>query len=180
MADQAEQAATQASFNQDALVGLMNHVKGKPEAGKTVWKAQTQWQGGFRSQAQIRNFTVSMDEPTPLGGSDTAPNMVEMVLGAYGCCLTTGYAMNAALRGIELEDVQIEIEGDLDLNGFFGLQDPNQCWPGYTNVRTKVTLKAPTATPEQLQALHDTVINTSPVGSILARPIGLSTELTVA
>ena len=180
MADQTAPATVQAGFDQNALTGLMNHVKAKPEAGKTVWKAQTQWQGGFRSQAQIRNFTVAMDEPTPLGGSDTAPNMVEMVLGAYGCCLTTGYAMNAALRGIALEDIQIEIEGDLDLNGFFGHQDPEQCWPGYTNVRTKVTLKAPTATPEQLQALHETVIKTSPVGSILARPLALSTELTVA
>ena len=180
MADQTAPVATQTGFDQNALTGLMNHVKGKPEAGKTVWKAQTQWLGGFRSQAHIRNFTVAMDEPTPLGGSDTAPNMVEMVLGAYGCCLTTGYAMNAALRGITLEDVQIEMEGDLDLNGFFGLQDPEQCWPGYTNIRTKVTLKAPTATPEQLQALHETVIKTSPVGSILARPLSLSTELTVA
>lgn len=180
MTDQTEQAVGQASFDQNALTGLMNHIKGKPEAGKTVWKAQTQWLGGFRSQAQIRNFTVAMDEPSPLGGSDTAPNMVEVVLGSYGCCLTTGYAMNAALRGIELEDVQVEIEGDLDLNGFLGLQDPEQCWPGYTNVRTKVTLKAPKATPEQLQALHETVIQTSPVGSILARPISLSTELTVA
>jgi len=184
MADQTEQTTKQTEtdpgFDQNALTGLMNYVKEKPEAGKTVWKAQTQWLGGFRSQAQIRNFTVAMDEPPPLGGTDTAPNMVEMVLGSYGCCLTTGYAMNAALRGIELEDIQVEIEGDLDLNGFFGLQDPNQCWPGYTNIRTKVTLKAPNATAEQLQALHETVINTSPVGSILARPISLSTELTVA
>jgi uncharacterized OsmC-like protein len=165
------------SFNEGALTGLINHVKEKPEAGKTVWKASTQWLGGFRSQAQIRDFTIAMDEPTALGGSNTAPNMVEVVLGSYGCCLTTGYAANAALRGITLEDIQIELEGDLDLNGFFGLQDPNQCWPGYSNVRAKVTLKAPTASAEQLQALHDAVVKTSPVGSILCRPINVVTEL---
>ncbi|MEZ4867264.1 MAG: OsmC family protein [Caldilineaceae bacterium] len=175
-----DQTHNNPGFDQNVLTGLMNHVKEKPESGKTVWKAQTQWLGGFRSQAQIRDFKVSMDEPAPLGGTDTAPNMVEMVLGSYGCCLTTGYAMNAALRGIELEGIQIEIEGDLDLNGFFGLQDPNDCWPGYTNIRTKVTLKAPNATPEQLAALHETVTKTSPVGSILARPINLLTELTIA
>ncbi len=84
-------------FDEVALSGLINHVKEKPEAGKTVWKAQTTWLGGFKSQAQIRDFTVAMDEPTALGGSNTAPNMVEMVLGAYGCCLTTGYAANAAM-----------------------------------------------------------------------------------
>jgi hypothetical protein len=71
----------------------------------------------------------------------------------------------------------VELEGDLDLNGFFGLQDPNQCWPGYTNVRAKVNLVSDSATPEQLQELHSAVIQTSPVGSILARPINVITEL---
>ncbi len=175
MAGQAQGDKT--SFDQAMLASLINHVKDKPEAGKTVWKANTQWLGGFKSQAKIRDFTVAMDEPTALGGSNTAPNMVEMVLGAYGCCLTTGYAANAALQGIEVEDIQIELEGDLDLNGFFGLQAPEQCWPGYTNVRAKVTLKAPHATTEQIQALHDAVIKTSPVGSILERPIKVATEL---
>ncbi|HMN29137.1 MAG TPA: OsmC family protein [Caldilineaceae bacterium] len=174
-----EQQTERSTFDQAALAGLINYVKEKPEAGRTVWKANTNWLGGFRSQAQIRDFTVEMDEPTPLGGSNTAPNMVEIVLGAYGCCLTTGYAANAALRGIQLEDIQIELEGDLDLNGFFGLQDPEECWPGYTNVRAKVTLKAPTATAEELQALHDAVLKTSPVGSILQRPIQVVTELSV-
>jgi uncharacterized OsmC-like protein len=164
-------------FDQVALGGLINHVKNQPEAGKTVWKATTQWLGGFRSQAQIRGFTVVMDEPAALGGSDTAPNMVEMVLGAYGCCLTTGYAVNAAMRGIELEDIQIELEGDLDLNGFFGLKEPDACWPGYTSIRARVTLSAPDATTEQLEELHEAVVKTSPVGSILQRPIQLTTEL---
>jgi uncharacterized OsmC-like protein len=173
------QAQKRASFDQATLAGLINHVKEQPEAGRTIWKATTNWLGGFRSQAQIRDFTVEMDEPAALGGTNSAPNMVEIVLGAYGCCLTTGYAANAAMRGIELEDIQVDLEGDLDLNGFFGLQDPDQCWPGYTNVRAKVTLKSPTATPEQLQALHDAVLKTSPVGSILQRPIQVVTELNV-
>jgi uncharacterized OsmC-like protein len=164
-------------FDQVALSGLIEHIKGKPEAGNTVWKAQTQWLGGFKSQAQIRDFTVAMDEPAALGGSNTAPNMVEMVLGAYGCCLTTGYAANAAMRGIELEDIQIELEGDLDLHSFLGLKDPEESWPGYTNVRAKVNLKAKNATPEQIQELHDAVVRTSPVGSILQRPLHVSTHL---
>ncbi|MFQ5857683.1 MAG: OsmC family protein [Anaerolineae bacterium] len=164
-------------FDKDQLQGLIETIRENSEVGKTVWKAQTRWQGGFRSQAEIRDHTVPMDEPTPLGGSDTAPNMVEAVLGAYGCCLTTGYVANAALRSIELEDVQIELEGDLDLRGFLGLSDPDEVWPGYTQIRTKVHLKAPKATPEQLQELHEAVVRTSPVGSILERPVQVSTEL---
>ncbi len=164
-------------FDQDQLQSLINAIRENSEVGQTLWKAKTQWEGGFRSQAEIRGFTIPMDEPSDLGGSNSAPNMVEAVLGAYGCCLTTGYVANAAFRGIELEDVQIEVEGDLDLRGFLGLSDPNEVWPGYTQVRTKVRLKAPKATAEQLQELHQAVVRTSPVGSILERPIQVSTEL---
>lgn len=167
---------TKETFNQARLGGLIEAIRQKPESGRTVWRASTAWQGGFRSEAKIRDFTLSMDEPDALGGTNTGPNMVEVVLGAYGCCLTTGYVANAALRGIKLEDVRIDLEGDLDLNAFLGLQSPDQCWPGYTSVRAKVTLVAPNATPEELETLHQTVIRTSPVGSILERPIQVAVE----
>jgi uncharacterized OsmC-like protein len=157
------------------LQGLIGAVQATPSAGQTVWQAKTTWQRGFQSQAQIRNFTIGMDEPTALGGSDTAPNMVEMVLGAYGCCLTTGYVMNAALQGIELEGVEIDLAGDLDLNGFFGLSA--EVSPGYTDVRARIHLRAPRATAEQLQQLHTLVTTTSPVGAILQRPVRVAAEL---
>jgi uncharacterized OsmC-like protein len=170
-----QKVAVSLGFDLAQLQGLIGVVQETPAAGQTVWKARTAWQRGFQSQAQIRTFTIPMDEPSALGGSDTAPNMVEMVLGAYGCCLTTGYVMNAALQGIVLEAVDIDVAGDLDLNGFFGLSA--EAWPGYTDVRARVHLTAPQATTEQLQALHDVVTKTSPVGSILERPVRVSTEL---
>ena len=170
-----QKVAVSLGFDLAQLQGLIGAVQETPAAGQTVWKARTAWQRGFQSQAQIRTFTIPMDEPSALGGSDTAPNMVEMVLGAYGCCLTTGYVMNAALQGIVLEAVDIDVAGDLDLNGFFGLSA--EAWPGYTDVRARIHLTAPQATTEQLQALHDVVTKTSPVGSILERPVRVSTEL---
>jgi len=120
---------------------------------------------------------VAMDEPTPLGGRDSAPNMVEMVLGAYGCCLTTGLVANAAQRGIPLEGIDIDIEGDLDLRSFLGVADPEEVWPGYTQLRTKIKLTAPGVSRQQLEELVECVTCTSPVGSIITRPVKVSTEL---
>jgi len=173
--DEQDATTVNLGFDQQQLDGLIQAVQANPETGKTVWRATTNWLGGFQSQAQIRDFTITMDEPPPLGGANTAPNMVEMVLGAYGCCLTTGYVMNAARQGIKLEGVAIALEGDLDLQGFFDLSPETA--PGFSQVRAKVHLTAPQATPEQLQALHQLVVRTSPVGSILARPLAIETEL---
>ena len=161
----------------EALANVVSAVKAQPDLGRTTWRARTRWLGGFQSEAEIRGFKVQMDEPPDLGGTDTAPNMVEMVLGAYGCCLQTGYAMNAAMMGIEIKKMDIELEGDIDLPGFFGLESPDDVWPGFTTVRAKVFIKAPGATMEELEELHRRVTSTSPVGSILARPVDVQTEL---
>jgi uncharacterized OsmC-like protein len=166
-------------FNQEQLHGLVGAIREKPERGETVWEARTQWKGGFKSEATIesygRNFKIPMDEPTVLGGTDSAPNMVEVVLGAYGCCLTTGYVMNAAQRGIELQGVEIQLKGNLDLRGFLGLSD--EVPPGYKHIDVEVTLTAPKASPEELQALHNLVLKTSPVGCIIERPLNVSMHL---
>ena len=68
-------------FDKDRLAGFSKRVQDDPAAGGTVWTATTHWQHGFKSEAHIRSHRVRMDEPTELGGSDTAPNMVEVVLG---------------------------------------------------------------------------------------------------
>lgn len=166
-------------FDRNALQSLVSAVKQDPAKGKTIWSASTRWQGGFQSEAEIRGFRVQMDEPLALGGTNTGPNMVEVVLGALGCCLTTGYAAVSAARGIQLEGVEVLADGDLDLRGFFGLADPEVVWPGYTTVRLTVRLLAPTATEQQLVDLHTEVTKTCPVLSIIARPVKVETKLEI-
>ena len=172
-------ASVDLGFDLGQLEKLVSAVKDDPAKGKTVWEVDTAWKGGFKSEAVIksygRNHTIQMDEPGALGGGDSAPNMVEVVLGAYGCCLTTGYVMNAAQRGIKLEGVTVSLKGDLDLQGFFGLSD--KVAPGYSGVQVDVKLDAPTATAGQVKELHEHVLKTSPVGCILSRPLKVTTRL---
>ena len=88
-------------FDQERLTSLIDRVRADPQVGRTVCRASTEWRSGFRSEATIRRrdraHTVTMDEPASMGGSDAGPNMVEMVLGAYGSCLTSGFVAHAAL-----------------------------------------------------------------------------------
>lgn len=153
---------------------IIETVKNNPEFGKTMWRARTVWKGGTKAESDIRGFKVTMDEPPDLGGTDTGPNPVEMVLAALGSCLVVGYSLNAAMLGIELQKIEIEMEGDIDLPGFFGL--PSDVLPGYTNVRAKVFLKS-TASIEQLEEVHKRVTSTSPVGLTLSKSVNLDIEL---
>lgn len=159
-----------------ATVGtLVAAIKDEPRKADTTWKATVDWKGGFRSEARVREFApVASDEPTGLGGDDTAPNPVEQLLGALGNCLAVGYAANASVAGIELKGLQIELEGDLDLHTFLGLADANA---GYESIKARVSLDSD-ATPEAIRELHERVVATSPVGHSLQRNVPVEVELT--
>jgi len=79
------------------------------------------------------NFILEGDEPVAYLGSDKVPNPVETILAALGSCLAIGFAYNAAARGINLDALDILLEGDLDLRGFLGISDKVR--PGYQNIK---------------------------------------------
>ena len=160
--------------NIDAVAGLVGKIQEEPEVAATKWNAVVKWNGGFRSEATIREFApIASDEPGALGGTDSGPNPVEQILAAYGNCLAVGYAANATVAGIEIKNLSIDLEGDVDLHTFLGLKEGNA---GYDNITVKVNIDTD-ASPEALQELHDKVSNTSPVGHTLGRAIPVKIEL---
>jgi uncharacterized OsmC-like protein len=171
------QAAPINGINVPELVKVINGVAQDAEKGKTNWRAKVRWQGGTKSDVYIRDFPpIRMDEPPGLTGTNTAPNMVEYTIGALGACWITGFAANASARGINIEDLEIELQGEIDLRGFFGLSD--QVNPGYDAVKARVLIQAD-APKEKLQELYQDVLRTSPVGSTLSRPVKIDSELVV-
>jgi uncharacterized OsmC-like protein len=156
------------------VIGLVNAIQDRPDVAATTWSAEVTWKGGFQSETRVREFApVPSDEPLTLGGADTAPNPVEQLLGALGNCLAVGYAANASAAGIAIRDLRIELTGDLDLRAFLGLREGNA---GFDDIRVSVHLDAD-ASEDQLQALHDKVVGSSPVGHTLSRAVPITIDL---
>ena len=161
--------------NIEAVAGLAGKIQQQPDVAATRWNARVDWKGGFRSEAKVRDFEpMASDEPGQLGGTDTGPNPVEQVLAALGNCLAVGYAANATAAGIEIRDLSIELEGDLDLHTFLGLAPQGNA--GYQNISVRVSIDSD-ASAEDLQALHEKVVGTSPVGHTLSRAVPVRIEL---
>lgn len=166
----------------EKLANAVEGVKQNWELGRTVWKASTSWKGGFRVSTFAREFSTAVDEPEPLCGTNTAPNPADMVLEAYGACLTIGCVMNATVRGIKIEELKIDVEGEIDLPGFLGLEPPANLnmdkLPGFKTVTANVQVKA-NADEKALQDLFKHVVSTSPIGITLSRPVKVATNLKV-
>ena len=164
-------------FNGVDLAGLAALVDGPActsRTAATTWQASVTWSGGLRSRAQVRAFDpIGSDEPRSLGGHDTAPNPVELLLAALGNCLTVGYAAHATAEGIAIRSLRIDLEGQLDLAAFLGLRAGHA---GLDSVAATVHLDADAA-PEELQRLHDAVLGTSRIGHTLQAAIPVAIAL---
>jgi uncharacterized OsmC-like protein len=109
-------------------------------------------------------------------GQNKGPNAVELLLQALGFCYAVGYAANAAARGIEIIDMEYELEGDLDVRAFLGLAGGR---PGFTEIRVMGRVASRNATNEQLVERCQYVQDTSPVRDCLANPVPVTTTLEV-
>ncbi len=65
--------------------------------------------------------------------------------------MTTTMVYHAAVRGIKLEKVESELEGDLDLRGFFGISDDLR--PGYQEIRVNFKVKTDLENVDTLKEL---------------------------
>jgi len=161
--------------NIESVAGLANKIQEVPEVASSVWSATVSWEQGFRSSASIREFDpIGSDEPTALGGTDTAPNPVEQVLAALGNCLAVGYAANATAAGIEISDLRIDLSGNIDLHTFLGLAPDGNA--GYESIKVDVHLESD-ASDEAVAELHEKVVGTSPVGHTLKRAVPVAVSL---
>ena len=173
--------------NVDDVLALIDGVKRDAVKGATSWRVTTTWQGQARSRAQVegfeiggervpRRFSIDIDEPYELGGSNRSANPQEHLIAALNACMTWGYVAQCSLRGIALESLEIETNGEIDLRGFLGI-DPDVP-PGYESLKTVVRIKG-SGTKEQFAEIHEAVMATSPNFHNLSRPVALKPALIV-
>lgn len=120
-------------------------------------------------EAQSRGFKIVMDEPEDFGGTDKAMNPVEALLCALGACQSIVVAAFAESFGFSYEEFHIELEGDLDPDGFMGLADV-RC--GFQEIRFVMHFKT-TESQEKAEAFAAFVEKTCPVGDCLANGVKL-------
>ena len=171
-----------------ALGEVVEAIGQDPKKALVSFAVTTRWQGQTRSETTVDGYTIGgervershkivADEPFELLGSDGAPNPQELLMAAANACMTVGYVAGAALKGITLTELEIRMNGTLDLRGFLGLSD--SVAPGYEAIDYEVRI-AGNGTPEQFEEIHQTVMKTSPNYFNLNRPIRMNGVLRVA
>ncbi len=152
-----------------ALRSTIAAVQADPARARLVFKAETQLKANVCCTAKVRNFPVmTIDEPPELGGGNAAMNPVELVLVALGTCQEIMFSAYAAVMGIPLNEVKVDVKGYLDARGLFGLDAATPA--GYQRITFETTIKS-SADDATIRKLIETVEERCPLLDTLARPI---------
>lgn len=169
--------------NVTKLGETIDAIRKKPEIAKFKFRAHNQWNTGGQNQATIdtfygacqenthrKPFVMTEDEPPVLLGEDSGANPVEFVLAGLSGCMTTTLAYHAASRGLKIEEISSELEGDIDLHGLLDL-DPH-VRSGYREIRVRFKVKG-----DADEATIKELIRKSPVYDTLANPVRIKIEV---
>jgi uncharacterized OsmC-like protein len=129
-----------------------------------TFKATSKLVEGLQVDNFVRDFSVRMDEPKSLGGTDTGMNPVEALLCALGSCQVIVAGAFAKSKGIDLQDFWLELEGDLDPDGF--LKGKPGVRMGFQEVRVTPHIKT-SSTPEKVAAFMEFIAQRCPVEDVM-------------
>jgi putative redox protein len=158
----------------EIIMETQANLRADPANATAVFSVDSRQVENLRSEARIRQFTLTVDEPPTLGGSDAGPNPVELILAALATCQEITYRAYATALGVPLDSVSVKLEGVLDLRGFFAVDERVRA--GFTGVRGIVTLTS-SASKEELAELKEVVDAHCPVLDILRAPVPVELEL---
>jgi uncharacterized OsmC-like protein len=161
----------------EKVKAILDSMKDDPEVLKAVtgpWKSRVVWQKGFKAKAYMRKHAVEMDEPEGLDAQDSAASAHEQLLSAVGSCLTVGYVLNATMRGIQIHDLEIALEGNF-ANILKWAGHAPQGNPAYGSIKAKAYVRAD-ADEKVLREIWQAAVDGSPVAQTVARPTQIITE----
>ncbi|WP_071394980.1 OsmC family protein [Bacillus tuaregi] len=137
---------------------------------KTILNASAHLQEGLKVKIQARGFEVTIDEPIESGGTNTAMNPPELLLGVLGACQSIVARTFAKRFNIQLDDFWVEVIGELDEDR---LKDLPGVRPGYSNIRYNIHIKSDSP-KEKIEEFVAFIEKHCPVGDSLANPVHLS------
>lgn len=128
-------------------------------------------QSAARFSANARQFNVVIDEPPQLGGEDLAANPVEYLLASYAGCINVVAHLTARELGINLEKLEIAIQGNINPARLFGESEEERA--GFKQIDVRFS-PVTDASPDLIRQWIENIKNRCPINDNLAFPTPLT------
>lgn len=171
----------------DQAMATIRAISDDPEIARFRFRARNRWITGGENRSTIKDFygakaedtsraeawEFTNGEPPVLLGHNEGANPVEFLLHALAGCVTTTFVLHAMARGIKVNALSTELEGDIDLHGLLGMNDAVH--PGYEEIRIRMHVDAD-CSDAALADLMAYAQAHSPVCNTICRPVPVKIE----
>ena len=137
----------------DAQDRLIRIFERKPASAKGTGKTSVRITSGLKCSVRDGAFEILADNGEELGGTNTVPGPGMFGRGALGVCAAQCYVLTLSRHGIPFRSIEVDVEGDMDMRGFFPLG--TDAVPGYQAVRIIVRLESDAKEVQILAALDE-------------------------
>jgi uncharacterized OsmC-like protein len=102
---------------------------------------------------EVGQAIVDAQAHSGVGGPGTAACSGDLLLGALAACAQLTCQLVATAMGIPIEEINVNVEGEMDLRGTLGIS--KEVPVGFQDIHARFEIRAPEATPEQLDLLKE-------------------------
>ncbi len=133
--------------------------------------------GGFKQLNYVRGLPpLQVEERFGPPDKVLAATPSEMLLAAFGSCLSAHIHANAASGSIVVRSLELDVEADLAASAMWDARGQGPGVIGFEAIRVAVRMEAD-ASPEALRALVAHAVLWSPVANTLYGPVNLDVAL---
>ncbi|NGP88511.1 OsmC family protein [Fodinibius halophilus] len=151
-------------------------VKLRPSAAKSTATTKVRLRDGTTCEVKHKHWKFKVDIGEAEGGNDAGPGPGILERGALGSCLAIGYSQRAAVLGIPIDNIEVEVESDFDARGMLYLDDERP--PGFEALRYIVHIESPASEDEIMRVIEETDKH-SPVLDDFSRAIPIEREVKI-
>ncbi len=141
----------------------------------TTNKAEVKQIRNQSSEAKVRGFTLTQDEPASIGGEATGPTPTDYLIASVGMCENVIFVRNACLAGLSIDSLETSVSGVWNMKGLFDIDGIQPVFETIT-VETRVTSKEPV---EKLAEVARLTHRRCPVHATLSRATEMKFTLIV-
>jgi uncharacterized OsmC-like protein len=162
----------------EALERAQRLFRERPSAAAKRVPAKALWQNGLACEISgPEGQRVVTDMAKPLGGCDTGPSPGWLLRASLASCTATAIAMRAAVRGVELRELEVVVYADTDVRGAVGIDGISLALSG---MRMAVRIGSDGAAEEQLREIVEWAASHSTVAATLHEGRTVALEVKVA
>jgi uncharacterized OsmC-like protein len=148
-------------------------VKMRPQMAQRTVTTKVRLFDGTTCEVEHKHWKFKVDIGKSEGGNDAGPGPGILERGALGSCLAIGYSQQAAIMGVPVSKIEVDVESDIDARGMLNLHDQP---PGFKELRYKVYIDSPASEADVMKVI-DKVDKYSPVLDDFRRAIPVKKEV---